>query len=683
MDLFSHAQELKEIEARVNKLTQEIKRHNDLYHTQDNPEISDAEYDRLFHELKALEKAYPQFKYADSPTEKVGGSLKKEFRTLPHKVPMLSLGNLFDNNELRGFVNRLDKELSGESFDIVAEPKIDGVSCALHYENGELVLALTRGDGKEGEDITLNAKTIQDVPHRLSIKNPPAYLEVRGEVYMKDDEFIELNTRQENKNKKVFANARNAAAGSLRQLDASITAERPLRMFAYALGHIEGIDFSTHTEELEYMKTCGFSVAEFDVFEKAISVVDDIQKSYDNWVNERRASLPYGIDGLVYKVNEKALQDKLGFVARAPRFAIAHKFPAEQVTTVLEGIDVQVGRTGNVTPVARLRPVTVGGVVVSNATLHNEDYIHGLGIRIGDTVLIERAGDVIPKVIMPIAEKRPEQTEMFYFPKQCPSCGSSLIRIEGEAAYKCINHLSCPAQIEEQMIHLVSRNNFDIEGLGERQIKLFMEKGYLKSSVDIFHLKQYKKELKTLEGFGDKSIDNLLESIEKSKDITLPRFIAALGLPGVGTQVALWFAETFGSWDSFYRVIQETPFKISNIHGVGEKIQHSIEAYFSEPHNIALVQGLLEAGVIPQIHEIEEVEETFFTGKIFVITGTLHKMKRDQAKAEVIKRGGKVSGSISAKTDYLIAGEAAGSKLKKALELEIHVLNEAEFLSYL
>ena len=682
MDLFTHAEDREEIQSKMDALVEELNHHNALYHEQDNPEISDAEYDKLFHELVALEKEYPGLKHPNSPTSKVGGALKKEFRTFPHKAPMLSLGNLFTEDDLTDFLNRTDKELGGEPFDLTAEPKIDGVSCALHYEHGELVLALTRGDGKEGEDITLNVKTIRNIPHKLEIPNPPAYLEVRGEVYMRDDEFEILNKRQEANGKKIFANARNAAAGSLRQLDASITAERPLRFFAYAYGVMEGIEFETHTSELTYMDEAGFDVVSFETFEGAEAGA--IMSNYNAWIDKKRASCGYPIDGIVYKVNNKALQQQLGFVARAPRWAIAHKFPAEQVTTILEGIDVQVGRTGNITPVARLKPVAVGGVVVSNATLHNEDYIDERDIRVGDTVVVERAGDVIPRVVKPILEERPEGTSPFMFPHNCPSCDSELVRLEGEAAYKCVNHLSCAAQIEEQIIHLVSRNNFDIDGLGEKQVKLFIEKGYLKSSVDIFHLSNHEAELKQLEGFGDKSIDKLLESIEKAKGITLPRFIAALGLPGVGTQVALWFAENFRTWQNFFDIAtSEKSFQLSNVKGVGERIEHNIVTFFKEPTNVELVEGLLNAGVNPAEHIVEEVEENFFTGKTFVITGTLHEMKRDAAKAEVIKRGGKVSGSVSPKTDYLIAGEAAGSKLKKAEDLGISVLNEQEFISHL
>lgn len=706
MDLFTHAEENNTVKQRINFLTEEIKRHNVLYHTQDTQEISDAEFDKLFHELKELEAKHPELKHKDSPTENVGGAVKKEFRTIPHKAPMLSLGNLFNKEDLEDFIKRLRKELNNETFEIVAEPKIDGVSCALHYEYGMLKLALTRGDGKQGEDITLNAKTITDIPHKLNIENPPAYLEVRGEVYMRDDEFADLNKKQEQAEKKIFANARNAAAGSLRQLDYTVTAQRPLRFFAYAYGYLEGIDFSSHVEELNYMKKCGFSVPSFNTF-NGENIVDNMQQAYETWVSETRAALAYGIDGIVYKVNSKKQQESLGFVARAPRFAIAHKFPAEQVQTRLEGIDVQTGRTGKITPVARLKPVNVGGVVVSNATLHNEDYIKDLDIRIGDTVLIERAGDVIPKVIISILEKRPENTTPYTFPTHCPSCNSLTVREEGEAAHKCINHLSCPAQIEEQMVHLVHRNNFDIDGLGEKQIKLFIEEGFLKSSVDIFYLKNHEEKLKTLEGFGEKSIDNLLKSIEDSKNVSLPKFIASLGISGVGAQVALWIAESFTTLsalieeaakaterrnelkDRYLNKGEKIPLKqqylskLSNIQGIGFTVECAIESFFAEPHNKELIEGLLNAGVAPQEHIVEAVEDNFFNGKTFVVTGTLTEMKRDEAKAEITKRGGKVSGSVSSKTDYLIAGESAGSKLKKAEDLGINIMNEHEFINHL
>lgn len=682
MDLFTYSPEKDEIKNKMDTLVEELKRHNILYHTNDAPEISDQEYDRLFHTLKELETLYPQFKKNDSPTTKVGSHVKREMRTVPHKAPMLSLGNLFTEEDVDTFLNRIKKETPNQPFSFVVEPKIDGVSCALHYEKGRLSLALTRGDGTEGEDITLNAKTIVNVPHELSIPNPPEYIEIRGEVYIDKEAFEQLNKKQKDADKKVFANARNAAAGSLRQLDPLITQNRPLKFLAYTYGYIKGKTFNTHVEELSFMSECGFDVLPYTTLKHPIKT-DTINTLYREWVNKKRASLPYDIDGLVYKINEKELQEKMGFVARAPRWAQAHKFPPEQVSTKLIDIDVQVGRTGTITPVARLHPVFVGGVTVSNATLHNADYIKERDIRIGDTVFIERAGDVIPKVVRPLLEKRSSKTEQFNFPETCPSCGAHLIRTEGEAAYKCVNHLSCPAQLEEQLIHFVHRNNFDIDGLGEKQIKLFIEREYIKTSIDIFTLDKYKQELINLEGFGEKSITQLLTSIEEKKKISLPRFIASLGIPLVGRQVALWFSEAFGSWESFIKTVKNHPEKLSEIHGIGLHIQKSIQIFFNEPKTEELINGLLNVGVIPQEHEVTVIAENFFTGKTVVITGTLHQMKRDEAKAEVLKRGGKVTGSVSQKTDLLIAGEAAGSKLKKAQDLGVEVINEASFLSYL
>ena len=672
MDLFEHAKQEGDIRQKMKNLAAELARHNILYYTEDNPEITDAEYDALFRMLVQLEKEYPQFASKDSPTQKVGASTKREFKQVVHRVPMLSLSNAFSDEDMADFLKRVCKDLALDSIAVVAEPKIDGISCSIRYENGVLVEAVTRGDGETGEDVTLNVKTIVGVPHQLC-GDFPEVVEIRGEIYMRDDAFKALNKSQIEKGASPFANPRNAAAGSVRQLDVSVTASRPLRFFAYSLGEVIGVDFDTHMDELTAMKNWGFTIVEHtDVF----THVNEISRNYQVW-DARRPGLGYGIDGIVYKVNDKALQEKLGFVARAPRFAIARKFPAEQAKTILEGIDVQVGRTGSITPVARLTPVNVGGVVVSNATLHNEDYILERDIRIGDTVIVERAGDVIPKVVKSLKGKR-GRVENFSFPTTCPSCGTALVRLEGEAAHKCVNHLNCPAQVEEGMIHLVSKQAFDIEGLGEKQIQLFIEKEFLKDVSDIFKLHKYKNNIKELDGFGEKSVEKLLLAVETKKQVSLPRFIVALGIPSVGTQVAKWVAELYGTWDAFMDAVKVDDNSLYAIHGIGEKMVTSIRSFLLEAHNQQRLINLFEAGVTPQPYEKQKATGGFFSTKICVLTGTLT-MPRGEAKALIEAHGGKVTGSVSAKTDYLIAGEAAGTKLKKAKELGITVLTEEEF----
>lgn len=672
MDLFGADDKIAQ---RINELTDEVNRHNRLYHTDDSPEISDAEFDKIFHELRALEEKYPHLKSAESPTAQVGGGVKNTFQSVPHSVPMLSLGNCFSEDDVQDFLERIGRFLNTDNIpQLVAEPKIDGVSCSIRYENGVLTRALTRGDGKVGEDVTENIKTIQNVPHKLTGVDVPDVVEVRGEIYMQDDDFEKLNQKQAKAGSKIFANSRNATAGTVRQLDPSVAAKRPLKFFAYALGE-KSKEFESHCQELEHMKQWGFSTVE------QVSVLDglnDIMQNYEQLLN-KRASLGYPIDGIVYKVNDIALQKRLGFVARAPRWAIAHKFPAEQVTTVLKNIEVQVGRTGNITPVAKLEPVPVGGVVVSNATLHNEDYIQERDIRIGDTVFVERAGDVIPKVVSVVTAKRPDDTKSFIFPKTCPSCGHDIHRLEGEAAYKCVNHTACPAQQREQMVHVVGKNVFDIDGLGPKQIDLFLEKGFIQDWADIFTLENHRDDILALKGFKEKSVDNIMTSIEKAKDVTLPRFIAALGVDMVGAQVATLFAEQFGSFEKFKQAAVDDITHLTDMDGIGLVIAENVQDVFKYKDSMRLIEKVLQNGVTPQIYEAPKLGDSFFAGKTVVLTGTLSTMGRSEAKEKIAQLGGKVSGSVSSKTDFVVAGEAAGSKLKKAQDLGVKILTEDEF----
>jgi DNA ligase (NAD+) len=678
MDLFDTNVD---IQKKIEELTAEVRRHNHLYHGEDSSEISDVEYDALFHELKDLEEAYPHLKVKDSPTTQVGGAVKKTFKSVTHKVPMLSLGNCFDAVDVKDFISRIGRFLNTSDVpSFVAEPKIDGVSCSIRYEDGKMVQALTRGDGKVGEDVSANIKTIRNVPHALQGQNLPAAIEVRGEIYMNDDDFADLNQTQAEKGGKIFANSRNATAGTVRQLDSKIVSERPLKFFAYALGD-KSSEFkpATHQAELESMEAWGFDVVEQVALLRS---VDDIMSNYEKLL-QKRSALGYPIDGIVYKVNDIALQKRLGFVARAPRWAIAHKFPAEQVTTLLKNIDVQVGRTGSITPVAKLEAVPVGGVIVSNATLHNEDYIRERDIRIGDTVFIERAGDVIPKVVSVVESKRPAQSAPFIFPTHCPSCGHEIVRVEGEAAYKCINHTSCPAQQREQMVHVVSKNVFDIDGLGPKQIDLFLEKGFIQDWADIFTLTKHKADILELKGFKEKSVDNILTSIEESKDVTLPRFIAALGVDMVGSQVSVLLAAQFGTFENFKQVSLKNIENLTNIDGIGLVIAQNIQNVFKYEDSLNLIDKVLAAGVVPQAYEAPTLGDSFFAGKTVVLTGTLLMMGRSEAKERISQMGGKVSSSVSAKTDFLVAGEAAGSKLKKAQELGVRILDEVTFMDML
>ena len=682
MDLFSYnAESEAQVKERLAELRSKIDYHNRRYHEQDDPEISDAEFDQLFQELLKLEEEHPNLITEDSPSQQVGAVPKAEGRkVVKHKQAMLSLGNGFEHSDIEDFAARICRFLGlARMPELVAEYKIDGLSCSIRYEKGALVQALTRGNGQEGEDITENVKTISDIPFVLEGKNVPEVVDVRGEIYMTRQDFEALNDRQAEKGGKVFANPRNAAAGSVRQLDPKIAAERPLKFFAYTVGYTDA-KFDSHTEQIAALKNWGFAIVP-DV--KTFNSLEPLFDWYEK-LSKMRFDLPFAIDGIVYKVNSTALQERLGFVARAPRWAIAHKFPAEQASTVLLDIEVQVGRTGVVTPVARLDPVYVGGVTVSNATLHNEDYIAERDIRIGDVVFVERAGDVIPKVIGTAPNGRKQEAAPYKFPQQCPACKSELIRIEGEAAHRCLNHFECPAQIEASILHFVGRTQFDIDGLGEKMVELLLNKGFIKSAADIFTLKDHREALVALEGYGEKSIDALLEAIEASKVVSYPRFMAALGIPMVGNQVATLLGNRWPKFDDFMQVAQSENGQeaIQNIDGIGPRIAENVCDFFKNGRNQAQLQAFLEAGVKVEDFEVPTMEkETIFTGKTVVLTGTLSTLSRDEAKHRLQKMGAKVSSSISAKTDYLIAGEKAGSKLKKAESLGVAILTEEDLLN--
>lgn len=674
--------------AQYKKLVAEIARHDALYHGQDNPEITDAEYDGLRKQLDELEAQHPEFVTADSPSQTVGAAPSSGFKKIRHNVPMLSLSNVFSEEELDDFITRVKKFLGlGEDdvVEIVAEPKIDGLSCSLRYENGELVMAATRGDGAEGEDITENVRTISDVPHTLQ-GNPPEVLEVRGEIYMRRDEFAALNERFESLGKKVFANPRNAAAGSVRQLDSKITAERPLRFFGYALGEVSAPLSDTQWGIREALQSYGFAEAKPAALCKdAVEIM-----AYYNDINNQRPELAYEIDGVVYKVNRLDYQQRLGFVSRAPRWATAHKFPAEQAVTILRDIEIQVGRTGTLTPVARLEPITVGGVVVSNATLHNEDEIVRKGVKIGDHVVIQRAGDVIPQVVSVVEDKRTGDEKGFEFPHECPVCGSQAIREEGEVARRCTGGLICAAQAVERLKHFVSRDAFDIEGLGAKIVEEFYRDGLITSPADIFTLEERNKSsltpIRAREGWGDLSEKNLFKSINEKRTIGLERFIYALGIRQVGQATAKRLAASYVDLQTLSQSMQaasdhegEAYAELIAIEDIGPSVADDLTGFFSEAHNLELLDKL-DAQLDIQPFEKPDTSGSAVAGMTVVFTGTLTKMTRAEAKAKAESLGAKVSGSVSKKTDYVVAGADAGSKLKKANELEVKVLSEDEWL---
>lgn len=662
---------LSEIETLRNRL-REYEYH---YHVLDNPLVPDSEYDRLMNELKNLEWQHPELITPDSPTQRVGAKPLDGFSQVTHELPMLSLDNAFSDGDLDGFLRRMESYISvtPSSLDFCCEPKLDGLAVSILYVNGVLTQAATRGDGSTGEDITANIRTIRNIPLRLKTDNPPLRLEVRGEVFMPQKGFEALNQKALEKGEKTFANPRNAAAGSLRQLDPKITAQRPLMLNAYSIGIYDSDDElpNTHFERLQWLKSLGIPVNNEIRLEKGR---ENLLKFYAD-IQTKRPTLGYDIDGTVLKVNDIALQEQLGFISRSPRWAIAYKFPAQEEMTVLNDVEFQVGRTGAITPVAKLEPVFVAGVTVSNATLHNGDEIERLGIAIGDTVIIRRAGDVIPQIIGIVAERRPENAKKITFPTACPICGSAVVRVEGEAVARCTGGLFCEAQRKEALKHFVSRKAMDIDGVGEKLIEQLMERELVHTPADLFKLDQVT--LMRLERMGEKSAQNALNSIEKAKNTTLPRFLFALGIRDVGEATALNLANHFGSLDAIRTATFE---QLQEVQDVGEVVANRIVRFWQEPHNVEVVEDLIQQGVVWQNIEQVEIADNPLKDKNVVLTGTLSVLTRDQAKALLQGLGCKVSGSVSSKTDYLIAGEKAGSKLAKAQELGIKVLSEQDFL---
>ncbi len=694
--------ELSEAEAKkeLARLAREIKHHDDLYYASDAPEISDADYDGLRQRNEAIETAFPALIRADSPTHRVGASPVEAFGKVRHAVPMLSLGNAFADEDVADFLQRVRRFLALEAdaeLELTAEPKIDGLSISLTYVAGELVQAATRGDGEEGENVTTNVKTIREIPHRLKGRHVPDTIEVRGEIYLGHADFQKLNDEQAAAGAKVFANPRNAAAGSLRQLDAGITAKRPLRFFGYAWGAASALPAKTQVGVVQAFADWGMPT---NPLMSVCKSLDDILAYYHE-VGLKRADLGYDIDGVVYKVNRLDLQERLGFVSRAPRWAIAHKFPPQEATTRLNDIDIQVGRTGALTPTARLEPVTVGGVVVSNATLHNEDEIKRKDVRIGDLVVLRRAGDVIPQIVSVVAEKRPQGTKPYVFPETCPVCGSHAVREVDEktgradVVRRCTGGLICPAQAKERLKHFVSRNAFDIEGLGEKQIELFYEDGRIMRPADIFTLEQREarkpedKRLVSQKGFGAKSVEKLFKAIDARRTIGLDRFIYALGIRHIGETTARDLAKALGTIEAFQQAAvaaakdgrgSEAYVDLDNIEGIGETVVDALIDFYGEPHNVEVLRDLL-ALIEVQPFKQARVTSSPVLDKVVVFTGTLEKMSRGEAKALAERLGAKVTGSVSAKTDYVVAGSDAGSKLKKAQELGVAVLSEADWLT--
>jgi DNA ligase (NAD+) len=672
--------------AEHSQLGAEIARHDKLYHGKDAPVISDAEYDALRRRYEALEQAFPSLAGAESLSRRVGAAPSEKFAKVRHAVPMLSLGNIFEEAEVTEFCARVRRFLGlpGDAeLEMTAEPKIDGLSCALRYEGGRLARAATRGDGFEGEDVTNNARTIAAIPQKLI--GAPDIFEVRGEVYMAKEDFAAMNARQKEAGKPVFANPRNAAAGSLRQLDARITAERPLRFFAYAWGEISALPADTQLGMIEAFKRFGLPVN--PLTKLCVSAQEMI--AHYRAIEGQRATLGYDIDGVVYKVNALALQERLGFVSRSPRWAVAHKFPAERATTIVEAIEIQVGRTGALTPVAKLRPVTVGGVVVSNATLHNEDEIARKDVHVGDTVRIQRAGDVIPQILEVVVDRRPGDSKPYVFPHVCPVCGSAALREIDEktgvadVVRRCTGTLVCPAQAVERLKHFCSRNAFDIEGLGDKQIELFFSEGLIKTAADIFTLAArdgvHGPRLSEREGFGEVSARNLFAAIEARRKIAVNRFLYALGIRHVGETNARRLARHFGHFDALRAAARSADGKaeIDAIDGIGPVVAETLVDFFAEPHNEQALDRLLaQVEMIP----METVAAGHpLAGKTIVFTGSLEKMTRDEAKAMAERLGAKVSGSVSAKTDLVVAGPGAGSKLAKARELGVEAIDEEEW----
>ena len=662
---------------KIESLREQIRHHNFRYHALDDPEIPDVEYDRLMRELQSLEQENPELVTPDSPTQRVGDAPISAFGTVQHQLPMLSLSNAISEDELQKFHRRVVERLGledAEHLQYSAEPKLDGAAVSLMYENGKLTRGATRGDGTTGEDISHNVRTIQSIPLKLIGNGYPKRLEIRGEIFMPKAGFEAYNEKARAAGEKTFVNPRNAAAGSLRQLDPRLTAERPLDMYVYSVGVVEGGELpKRHSEIISQLQEWGLKVCPERRVVKGVAGCLD----YYADIGRRRHDLAYEIDGVVYKVDSLELQEELGFVSRAPRWAIAHKFPAQEELTEVLGVDFQVGRTGAVTPVARLKPVFVGGVTVSNATLHNIDELHRKDVRVGDTVIVRRAGDVIPEVARVIASRRPKNTRRIQLPKTCPVCNSRVEREEGEAVARCTGGLFCAAQRAEALKHFVSRRALDIEGFGAKLIEQLVESDRLKSPADLFQLS--KKELSELDRMGEKSADNLVRSIESSKSTSLSRFLYALGIREVGDATAAGLATHYGRLESIVAASEE---ELQGVPDVGPIVASRIRAFFQEKHNLEVVTRLQDSGVYwPESDPVVLSEDGPLAGKTFVITGTLADMTRDQAKKFIQSAGGRVTGSISRKTDYLITGEKAGSKLTKARKLDVAIIDTDELLS--
>lgn len=673
------------------RLGADIARYDRAYYTEDAPLVSDADYDAARRRYEALEQVFPELVSEESLTKKVGAKPSEKFAKVKHSVPMLSLGNVFSDEEVHDFVARVRRFLGlPETAPVpcTAEPKIDGLSCSIRYEGGRLVQAATRGDGYEGEDVTANIRTLKEVPQRLH-DGAPHVLEVRGEVYMTHADFAALNARQQAAGKPLFANPRNAAAGSLRQLDPAITAGRPLHFFAYGWGEVSEPPARTQSGVLDAFRRYGLTVNPRTLL---CASVEEMLAQY-RAIEAARATLGYDIDGVVYKVNDLSLQERLGFVSRAPRWAVAHKFPAERATTILRDIEIQVGRTGALTPVARLEPVTVGGVVVSNATLHNEDEIARKDIRIGDTVVVQRAGDVIPQIVEVVTEKRPQGAKPYEFPHVCPRCGSAALREidektgEADVVRRCTGSLICPAQAVERLKHFASRNAFDIEGLGDRQIDYFFAEGLIRTPSDIFTLEERDRasltKIKNREGFGETSVRNLFAAIEARRSIPVNRFLFALGIRYIGETNARRLARHFGDFESLRETAREAApgaearTRIDCIDGVGPVVAEALHDFFAEPHNETEIDALLAQVTLEPMPQIAAASPV--AGKTVVFTGGLERLTRDEAKAQAERFGAKVAGSVSKKTDLVVAGPGAGSKLAKAQELGIEVISEEEW----
>jgi len=676
-----------EAKAALAELAAEIAHHSQLYYQKDAPEVSDAEYDALVQRNQAIEARFPELRRADSPSEKVGAPAASGFAKVRHSLPMLSLDNAFAEEDVRDFFARVRRFLGlaeDVPVEVMAEPKIDGLSASLRYEDGKFVQGATRGDGTVGEDITPNLRTMDDVPKTLKGAAPPKVFEVRGEVYMRRSDFAKLNERRQAAGEPLFANPRNGAAGSVRQLDPSITASRPLHFFAYSPGEMDRAALGkSQSDFLKKLEARGFAV---NPLARLCANVEEAL-AFHAHIQSQRAELPYDIDGVVYKVDRRDWQERLGMVSRAPRWAIAHKFPAEQAETLLRDIRIQVGRTGALTPVAELEPINVGGVMVARATLHNEDEIARKDVRIGDRVILQRAGDVIPQILAVVEKARPKNSKPYVFPDHCPVCGSLAIREPGEVVRRCTGGLICAAQAVERLRHFVSRNAFDIEGLGDKRVAELLADKLITTPGDIFRLKNHRAALEEREGWGKQSVAKLMEAIEARREISLERFIYALGIPQVGDATARLLARNYGSLARWRQAMQEAQDpespalqELDSIEGIGPSVAADIIGFFAEPHNLAILRDLEKEVAVEEFVAPAGLAHSKVAGKTVVFTGSLEKMTRPEAKARAETLGAKVAGSVSKNTDYLVVGADPGSKAKKAAELGVTVLDEDSWL---